>query len=36
MQLTAAVEYLAHVLSRIEDRLDRLDPNWAVHRRGPR
>jgi hypothetical protein len=35
-QLTAAVEYLAHVLARIEDWLDRLDPDQVVHRRGPR
>ncbi|KOX27110.1 hypothetical protein ADK67_14970 [Saccharothrix sp. NRRL B-16348] len=35
-QLTAAVEYLAHVLARVENWLDRLDPDRVVHRRGPR
>ncbi|GAB2999435.1 hypothetical protein GCM10027184_64190 [Saccharothrix stipae] len=35
-QLTAAVDYLAHVLARVEDWLDRLDPDRVVHRRGTR
>lgn len=35
-QLMAAVEYLAHVLARVENWLDRLDPDQVVHRRGLR
>ncbi|MFE2754017.1 MobC family plasmid mobilization relaxosome protein [Actinosynnema sp. NPDC059335] len=35
-QLAAAVEYLAHVLARVEDWLDRVDPDRVVHRRGAR